>query len=795
MPPRRLASTAHARRPSTEGSPLPRTWQPSSSLHADGSLSVVRQDDEASNSGLLDLVPTLGSVSSAAMHTPVLGDRARMPPPVLGKQRPRKISRSGVPWTRARARDSLSDASTEASNASVIVHEAPDEAPASDVPVDEAAPSTLPARLRRWMHDAMKQHMYETAIFWGQQVVALEPTELAYNDAYWLAQAYFYTHQYARAEHLLTTPLRCGAVPLDASAPGATPVGTQGDALQAALDATRADSALPPAIQARRARAGTYTSVTDAAGDALDAAPVPGRRVSRRRKRSPSLTDPFHVPGPACLPLDAEFARVVVPSDTEAHGPCLVNWSSPCRYLAAQCLVRLGRFHEALELTGEDHTRWTGRASAKTPALDGGLKLSSSVCHLRGQIHLRLDEPWKAKEAFMLALALDVKNYDSFSALLDGCLLGEDELWEFVQTLEFAAQAGSDAEARADLAYVRLMYTARLPKRAHAHAAQAAAARQRLVEEHTALRTNAEVLLSLAEALYQAMRYEDAHGVSSHLLALDPGAMLALPVHIASMYYLPRLHPALFLLAHRLTEAHPDSCEAWYAVGTWYASAQRWSEARRYFSKASLLDPRFVPSWIAFGHSFALEGESDQAITAYSTAARKFPNSGLPRLFLGMEHLAQGNRSLAQLFLQSAEAELGDDPLCANERGVALFQSGCFAEAIDCFRAALDAAADTQQPAAAWSPVHLNLGLAYRRMQRDDEARACFLRVLDYDPACASAYIALGLCAHRRGDLADAIGWYHEGLGIDPRDPIGTELLDLALDARVAQGLPPALHP
>lgn len=585
-------------------------------------------------------------------------------------------------------------------------------------------------------------------------------------------------------------------MPLDASAPGATPVGTHGDALQAALEATRAASVLPPVIQAHRSQAGVYTSV-----DAAEPSPLPTsgdddvpRRVSRRRKRSPSLADPFHASGPACLPIDAEFSRMVVPSDTTAHGPCLVNWSAPCRYLAAQCLVRLGRFHEALELTGEDHTRWTGRASVKTPALDGGLKLGSSVCHLRGQIHLRLEEPWKAKEAFMLALALDVKNYDSFSALLDGCLLGEDELWDFVQSLEYAAQAGPDADARADLAYVRWMYTARLPKRAQAHAAQAAAARQRLVEQHGALRTNAELLQSLAESLYQAMRYEDAYTVTSHLLALDPGAMLALPVHIACMYALPRLHPALFLLAHRLTEAHPDSCEAWYAVGTWYAATQRWGEARRYFSKASLLDPRFVPSWIAFGHSFALEGESDQAITAYSTAARKFPDSGLPRLFIGMEHLAQGNGSLAQLFLQSAEKELGRDPLCANERGVALFHSGCIAEAIDCFQAALAAAAETQQPAAAWSAVHLNLGLAYRRMGRDDEARVCLLRVLDYDPACAPAYIALGMCAHRRGDLADAIGWYHEGLGVDPRDPIGTELLGIALDARVAQGLPPALQ-
>lgn len=41
-------------------------------------------------------------------------------------------------------------------------------------------------------------------------------------------------------------------------------------------------------------------------------------------------------------------------------------------------------------------------------------------------------------------------------------------------------------------------------------------------------------------------------------------------------------------------------------------------------SKANLIDPRFAPAWIAFAHSFAYEGEHDQAIVAYSTCARLF---------------------------------------------------------------------------------------------------------------------------------------------------------------------------
>ena len=79
------------------------------------------------------------------------------------------------------------------------------------------------------------------------------------------------------------------------------------------------------------------------------------------------------------------------------------------------------------------------------------------------------------------------------------------------------------------------------------------------------------------------------------------------------------------MLAHDLVEDDPGSATTWYAVGLWYFSGKRWAEARRYFSKANLIDSRFAPAWIAFAHSFAYEGEHDHAITAYSTSARLFP--------------------------------------------------------------------------------------------------------------------------------------------------------------------------
>lgn len=39
-------------------------------------------------------------------------------------------------------------------------------------------------------------------------------------------------------------------------------------------------------------------------------------------------------------------------------------------------------------------------------------------------------------------------------------------------------------------------------------------------------------------------------------------------------------------------------------------------------SKATTLERKYGPAWIAYGHSFAVESEHDQAMAAYFTAAQ-----------------------------------------------------------------------------------------------------------------------------------------------------------------------------
>lgn len=128
----------------------------------------------------------------------------------------------------------------------------------------------------------------------------------------------------------------------------------------------------------------------------------------------------------------------------------LADTSLACRYLAAQCLVRLGKWEEALDMVGSDNgfgggasfehaadTRGDGgikvspaRHSLDSPAADvpnPTPQLTASAAHLRGLIHLHMKANDLAKEAFMEALTRDVKCFEAFEMLVGGEMMSNDE--------------------------------------------------------------------------------------------------------------------------------------------------------------------------------------------------------------------------------------------------------------------------------------------------------------------------------------------------------------------------------
>lgn len=166
------------------------------------------------------------------------------------------------------------------------------------------------------------------------------------------------------------------------------------------------------------------------------------------------------------------------------------------------------------------------------------------------------------------------------------------------------------------------MYVSKLRKDAHMR--EITTARRELVSAY-GLGDNADVLVSAAEELFARYKWEDCYAITSRVLERIPGHPGALTLHLACMHHLRRLHSSLYVLAHDLVQDEPHAATTWYAVGLWYLTGKRWAEARDHFAKANLLDQRFAPAWIAFSHSFAWEGEHDQAISGYSTSAQLFP--------------------------------------------------------------------------------------------------------------------------------------------------------------------------
>ena len=92
---------------------------------------------------------------------------------------------------------------------------------------DEEVEWGMVDRMRLWRHDALMQHPFDSAAFWGDKILSWTSKSAPYlswksdiytcdvddpNDAFRLAQTFFMTHQYARAEQLLIRAFPAPAV-------------------------------------------------------------------------------------------------------------------------------------------------------------------------------------------------------------------------------------------------------------------------------------------------------------------------------------------------------------------------------------------------------------------------------------------------------------------------------------------------------------------------------------------------------------------------------------------------------
>lgn len=405
------------------------------------------------------------------------------------------------------------------------------------------------------------------------------------------------------------------------------------------------------------------------------------------------------------------------------------------------------------------------------------------MCFLRGLCYAKQNAFDRAKECYKDAVGIDVQCFEAFEQLMKNSLMSPDEEWQFLESLDFDSISIADDTSTSQEAaeFTKLLYTTRLSKYKNPAAFNIAT---ETLSTHYNLAENADLLLSQADLLFTQCRFKDALQITTSILTADKYNFSIYPVHLALLYEL-NLKNDLFLIAHDLADSHPDAPCTWLAVGTYYLCTNRITEARRYFSKASMMDPHFGPAWIGFAHTFAAEGEHDQAVSAYSTAARLFMGTHLPQLFLGMQNLCLNNMTLAEEFLKTAHGLCNTDPLLLNEMGVVFYHQERLEDAVAMFEKALEVADESDCDPSAWLSTRINLGHALRRLHRFDEALETFDQVLrcgGREGGGAGVFSAKGLVLMELNRATEAISVLHEALALTPQDAVATELLSRALD-------------
>ena len=415
------------------------------------------------------------------------------------------------------------------------------------------------------------------------------------------------------------------------------------------------------------------------------------------------------------------------------------------------------------------------------------IKHEAAMCYLRGICYAKQNAFDRAKECHKDAVRIDVQCFEAFDQLMKNKLMSPDEEWAFLESLDFdsiimSPQSDSPDSNQEAAQFTKMLYTTRLSK--YMNPQEFTLATETL-STHYNLMENPDLLYAKAELAFTQCRFAQALDVTTSILSADPYNFTTLPLHLACLNELNRTN-ALFLLSHRLADSHPEEPTTWLAVGVYYLSIAQIAEARRFFSKASMMDPHFGAAWIGFAHTFAAEGEHDQAIQAYSSAARLFQGTHLPQLFLGMQNLCLGNMGLAHQYLTEAHGLCKTDPLLLNEMGVVFYHLDHLNDAIRAFTEALSIADDIESDPKAWIATRANLAHAYRRQQNFPLALQQFDEVLRQGGRDGGVFSAKGLVLLELGRTWEAVCAFHEALGVQPQDPVATDLLARALEENAA---------
>jgi Flp pilus assembly protein TadD len=176
----------------------------------------------------------------------------------------------------------------------------------------------------------------------------------------------------------------------------------------------------------------------------------------------------------------------------------------------------------------------------------------------------------------------------------------------------------------------------------------------------------------------------------------------------------------------------------------------------------------FGRNYLSLGSAFFQSGFFAQAQKTFELALREDPNSAEAQYGIGSSYLRQDKIAEAKASFQLAiklKASYPDTISNSwNNLGLLATRTGDIAQAIDCFKSALQDNPD-------YAIALLNLGNAYRQQKRWDEARSALNHALSLNPADAEANYSLAMVFAQTDNSAQAYEYLQRALKSRPAYP------------------------
>ncbi|XP_077975970.1 cell division cycle protein 16 homolog [Styela clava] len=450
---------------------------------------------------------------------------------------------------------------------------------------------------------------------------------------------------------------------------------------------------------------------------------------------------------------------------------------SAFRYLAAKCYAEAKEWQLALDLL-EDATfqvipRKLHMETEDVPGIPTNKEMKASILLLKGDIYEAKDTRQYAAQCYEEALLVDVFCYEAYDRIIAHHLLFPSGEQELLESLPLNDQCKSEEERQ----LVSFLYGTKIRK-------YDKPTDFKVPKPLDNLHENLEVATSIAERLYYNSEFKTGYKFTSGILRTDPYHTECLPLHIAFLVVL-RKSNELFYLSHKLVKRYPEKAISWYSVGCYYLLQPKKQElTRRYLLKATLIDKMFGPAWLALGHSFALEGEHDQAMAAYFTATQLMRGSHLPYLYSGIEYSVTNNLTLTDKFFDVALFICPDDPHTLHEIGVANYTLNKYPAALKYFNKALEVLKENEGETISeeWEALLNNLAHVHRKMKNYQLALKYHQQALILAPQSAQTYSSIGFVLSFMGRYSEALEYLHKALGLQRDDVFAVNLIEHVIE-------------